>query len=86
MPRRDVLTPTERARLFAFPDDEGELIRLGTLSRTDLTFIRHHRGDHNRLGIAVQMTYLRYPSRVLGESEAPPSAIAGDRGGACDAR
>jgi hypothetical protein len=53
MPRRDVLTPTERAQLFAFPDDEGELIRLATLSRTDLTFIRHHRGDHNRLGIAV---------------------------------
>jgi hypothetical protein len=77
MPRRDVLTPTERAQLFAFPDDEGELIRLGTLSRTDLTFIRHHRGDHNRLGIAVQMTYLRYPSRVLGESEAPHPPLLG---------
>jgi hypothetical protein len=37
MPRRDVLTPTERTQLFAFPDDEGELIRLGTLSPTDLT-------------------------------------------------
>ena len=71
MPRREVLTPAERTQLFAFPDNEGELIRLGTLSRTDLMFIRHHRGDHNRLGIAVQMTYLRYPSRVLGESEAP---------------
>jgi Domain of unknown function (DUF4158) len=77
MPRRDVLTPTERAQLFAFPDDEGELIRLRTLSRTDLTFIRHHRGDHNRLGIAVQMTYLRYPSRVLGESEAPHPPLLG---------
>jgi TnpA family transposase len=77
MPRREVLTPVERAQLFAFPDDEGELIRLGTLSRTDLTFIRHHRGDHNRLGIAVQMTYLRYPSRVLGESEAPHRPLLG---------
>jgi TnpA family transposase len=77
MPRREVLTPTERTQLFAFPDDEGELIRLGTLSRTDLTFIRHHRGDHNRLGIAVQMTYLRYPSRVLGESEAPHPPLLG---------
>lgn len=77
MPRREVLTPVERVQLFAFPDDEGELIRLGTLSRTDLTFIRHHRGDHNRLGIAVQMTYLRYPSRMLGESEAPHPPLLG---------
>jgi Domain of unknown function (DUF4158) len=52
MPRRDVLTPAERVHLCAFPDDEGGLIRLLTLSRTALTFIRHHRGDHNRLGIA----------------------------------
>jgi TnpA family transposase len=77
MPRREVLTPVERALLFALPEDEGELIRLGTLSSTDLTFIRHHRGDHNRLGIAVQMTYLRYPSRVLGESEAPHAPLLG---------
>jgi TnpA family transposase len=77
MPRREVLTPTERAQVFAYPHDEGELIRLGTLSRTDLTFVRHHRGDHNRLGIAVQMTYLRYPSRVLGESEAPHPPLLG---------
>jgi hypothetical protein len=28
MPRRELLTPTERVQLFAFPEDEGELIRL----------------------------------------------------------
>jgi hypothetical protein len=48
-----MLTPAERAQLFAFPDDEGALIRMGTLSRADMTFIRHHRGEHKRLGIAV---------------------------------
>ena len=79
MPRREVLTPTERAQLFAFPADESALmlIRLGTLSRSDMTFIRHHRGAHNRLGIAVQMTYLRYPSRVLAEKEAPHAPLLG---------
>jgi TnpA family transposase len=77
MPRRELLTPTERTSCFAFPEDEGELIRLGTLSRTDLTFIRHHRGDHNRLGIAVQMTYLRYPSRVLAQRETPHPPLLG---------
>jgi TnpA family transposase len=79
MPRREVLTPTERAQLFAFPADESALmlIRLGTLSRSDMTFIRHHRGAHNRLGIAGQMTYLRYPSRVLAEKEAPHAPLLG---------
>ena len=56
MPRRELLTPTERVQLFAFPEDESELIRLATLARSDLTYIRQHRGDHNRLGLAVQRT------------------------------
>ena len=30
MPRRELLTLTERVQLFAFPEDEGELIRLAT--------------------------------------------------------
>jgi TnpA family transposase len=77
MPRRELLTPTERVQLLAFPEDEGALIRLATLSRADRTFIRQHRGDHNRLGIAVQMSYLRYPSRVLGVREAPHPPLLG---------
>ena len=32
-------------------------------------------GDHNRLGIAVLMSYLRYPGRVLGEHERPHEPI-----------
>jgi TnpA family transposase len=69
MPRRELLTSSERLQLLAFPDDEGELIRLATLTKPDLAFVRQHRGDHNRLGIAVLMSYLRYPGRVLGEDE-----------------
>jgi hypothetical protein len=52
MPRRELLTPAERVELFAFPADEGELIRLATLSKSDLAFIRQHRGLPNRLGAA----------------------------------
>jgi Domain of unknown function (DUF4158) len=55
MPRRELLTPTERVQLFAFPEEEGELIRLATLACADLTYIRQHCGDHNRLGLAIQM-------------------------------
>ncbi|MGP6159107.1 MAG: DUF4158 domain-containing protein [Vulcanimicrobiaceae bacterium] len=36
-------------------------MRLASLTAADLAFIRQHRGASNRLGIAVQMVYLRYP-------------------------
>lgn len=63
--------------LLAFPDDESELIRLYTLSRDDLTFVRAHRGGHNQLGIAVQLCYLRYPGRTLTASETPYAPMLG---------
>jgi TnpA family transposase len=75
MPRRELLTPAERAELFAFPADEGELIRLATLSKSDLAFIRQHRGLPNRLGVAVQMVYLRHPGRALGVRETPNARV-----------
>ncbi len=71
MPRREILTAAERLELFAIPEEEAELIRLYTLTKPDLAFVRQHRGQHNRLGIAVQMSYLQYPGRVLGEKERP---------------
>jgi TnpA family transposase len=77
MPRRELLTPTERAGLLAFPTDESELIRLATLSAADVTFIRHQCGHHNRLGIAVQMQYLRFPGRVLLPAERPHPTVLG---------
>ena len=43
MPRRELLTSTERLQLLAFPEDEGELIRLSTLTKPDLAFVRQHR-------------------------------------------
>ena len=77
MPRRELLTPAQRLQLFAFPEDESELIRLASLSKEDMAFVRQHRGDHNRLGIAVLMTYVRYPGRVLGAEETPHAPIVG---------
>ena len=41
------------------------------MSKSDLAFVQQHRGDPNRLGIAVQMSYLQHPGRVLGENENP---------------
>ena len=50
MPRRYILTASERAGLVAIPTDETELIRLYTLSEQDLSAIRQRREDANRLG------------------------------------
>ena len=60
MPGR-IFTPQERKRLDAFPSEIGEsdLIRYFTLSGSDLDLVRRQRGDHNRLGFALQLCALR---------------------------
>lgn len=75
MPRGELLTPAERESLLAIPSTEAERIRHYTLNRTDLGFIRQHRWDYNRLGVAIQLCYLRYPGRVLARGEIPPAAL-----------
>jgi hypothetical protein len=64
------------AALRAFPEEEENLLRLcSECSRR--AAVRQHRGDHNRLGFAVQLCYLCYPGRVLAENETPPAALLG---------
>jgi hypothetical protein len=75
MPRRSVLTPTERASLFAFPATDDELILHYTFSEPDLSMISQRRGDHNRLGFAVQLCYLRYPGFALPTDAEPPEPL-----------
>ena len=69
MPRRGLLTPAERESLLTIPSTEAERIRHYTLNRADLGFIRQHRWDYNRLGVAIQLCYLRFPGRVLARGE-----------------
>jgi TnpA family transposase len=70
MPRRSILSATERESLLALPDAKDELIRY-TFSDTDLSVIRQRRGPANRLGFAVQLCYLRFPGIILGVDEPP---------------
>lgn len=65
MPRRSILSATERASLLALPDTEDELIRHYTFSEADLSLIRLRCGDANRLGVAVQLCLLRFPGQGL---------------------
>lgn len=76
MPRRTVLSSTEREGLFALPDNQNDLIQQYTFSESDLSIIRQHRGAANRLGFAVQLCYMRYPGVILGIHEKPfPSLL-----------
>jgi hypothetical protein len=44
-------------------------------NEADLSFINQHRGSANRLGLAVQLCYLRFPGIVLGVDETPFPAL-----------
>lgn len=70
MPRRSVLSASERDSLLAPPDDETELIRYYTFSETDHALIQQRRGEANRFGFAVQLCLLRYPGTVLSRDKA----------------
>ena len=71
MPRRSILSATERESLLALPDAKDDLIRYYTFSDTDLSIIRQRRGPANRLGFAIQLCYLRFPGVILGADEPP---------------
>lgn len=61
MPRRTVLSLAEREGLFVLPDNQNDLIQQYTFSESDLSIIRQHRGEANRLGFAVQLCYNALP-------------------------
>ena len=75
MTRRQQLTQVQIAALFDAPTEQRELVRHYTLSAADLAMIRRSRGDHNRLGQALMLCYLRYPGRPLKTGERPPGAL-----------
>ncbi len=82
MPRRSILSATERERLLALPDAKDELIPHYTFNDADLSRIRQHRGAANRLGFAVQLCYMRYPGIALtadAEPDAPLLRIVADQ-------
>jgi len=71
-----IFTPQERKRLDAFPSGIGEsdLIRYFTLSGSNLDLVRRQRGDHNRLGFALQLCALRYIGFSPDDLETVPTA------------
>ena len=75
MARRQQLSEAQIADLFDPSARQRELVRHYTLSGPDLAAVRRGRGDHNRLGYALMLCYLRHPGRALRAGERPPSAL-----------
>jgi len=75
MPLRSVLTTAQLEALLACPVTEAELASLYTFDARELALIRQHRGEHNRLGFAVQLCYLRYPGQAIDPATAPPANL-----------
>ena len=65
MSRRKVLSDVEKEKLLEFPSEEPDIIRYYTLTERDISVISQHRGDHNRIGFAIQLCSLRFPGISL---------------------
>ncbi|RMO96689.1 hypothetical protein ALQ33_200224 [Pseudomonas syringae pv. philadelphi] len=75
MPRRSILSASERDTLLALPESQDDLIRYYTFNESDLSLIRQRRGDANRLGFAVQLCLLRYPGYALASDSVLPDPV-----------
>lgn len=75
MPRRELLSPAERQQLTCLPNDRREIEAHYTLTPADRELVAARRGDHNRLGFAVQLCFLRHPGWVWTPQEKVPAAM-----------
>ena len=75
MPRRSLFTAAQLEALLAFPTSEIEIARYYAFDDRDLSIIRQRRGDHNRLGFAIQLCYLRYPGYAITSDLTPPDKL-----------
>jgi TnpA family transposase len=75
MPRRSILSATERESLMALPATQDDLIRHYSFTEADLSLIRQRRGDANRIGFAVQLSLLRYPGYALASNITVPDPV-----------
>jgi TnpA family transposase len=71
------LTEAERERLRRFPAEipPGDVIASFTLSPADLAQVRHQRGDHNRLGFALQLGALHYLGFSPDDPTTAPASV-----------
>ena len=73
----NLLTEEQRSKLVQLPDDVSDrlLARYHTLSEHDLGVIHGRRRDHNKLGFALQLCFLRFPGRVIPDTSTVPQRV-----------
>ncbi len=75
MPRRTVVSASQRTLFETLPIEPSELAKHYSLSQEDLTLIQNRRRSTNRLGFAIQLCLVRYPGRVLRSDERLPQSF-----------
>lgn len=75
MSRRPLLKADQWSALVDMPTDEESLIRYCTLGRAELDLIQAKRTLHNRLGLAIQLCFLRHLGRAILPDETPPALM-----------
>ncbi len=76
MPRRSVLSDSEKQSLLAIPTDLAELSKYYLLSEADISLISQKRGGHNKLGFALLLCCMRYPGLSFdAETDIQPQTI-----------
>lgn len=73
--RRPLLTADQWPALVDMPTDEESLIRYCTLGRAELDLIQAKRTMHNRLGLGIQLCFLRHLGRAILPDETPPALL-----------
>ena len=76
MPRKQILSETEKRELISLPNTDQEIIWWYTFSEDDIIFIRNStRGKINQLRLSIQLCYMRYPGISLAINERPDQKI-----------
>lgn len=76
MPRKQVLSDFEIKELIKIPETDEELIINYSLSENDFSIIKNHcRTNTNKLGFAVNLSYMRHPGINLAPDLYPDQKI-----------
>lgn len=76
MPRKQVLSDFEIKELIKIPETDEELIINYSLSENDFSIIKNHcRTNTNKLGFAVNLSYMRHPGIILAPELYPDRKI-----------
>lgn len=75
MSRRSLLKADQWSALVDMPTDEESLIQRCTLDPAELDLIQAKRTPHNRLGLTIQLCFLRHLGRAIFSGETPPTSM-----------